>query len=115
MFRGESNISSIIDEAHVDFVNFPCQLKYPNAFVRVVLVGIALDGEDGVVVDFCDYAGMPLAAAMVDDEDGAGFDVNRWHKFLIVADALLCKETCASEDAMALCLCPVCEAVGRTR
>jgi hypothetical protein len=62
----ESNASSIIYKSHINLRYFPCQLKHPNAFARVVLVGVSFDGEDGVVDDICDYAGMPLAAAMVD-------------------------------------------------
>jgi len=58
-------------------------LKDTIAFARVVEVGIAFDGDDGVSFYFFDDAAMAHSFFVLDDEDGAGFDKVWRHKLLM--------------------------------
>ena len=52
-------------------------MKNADALARRVVVGVAFDGGDDVSFNGGDDAGVATATAMVDEEDGAGFDEER--------------------------------------
>ena len=89
-------ILPIVYKSGIDIGYFTGVLKDTIAFARVVVVGVAFDGEYFVAGDFGDDAGLAHATAVTGDENGAGFDEMLRHKL----------QTCASErsrwDAMAL-------------